>query len=142
LRVAAATLASQLVGTLAFAFGVYWIAVLHVTNAAIVSTLVAGAICVFAGGQAHRGSTNALLVCTTLDVAIAVLLLAPFADVRALTAPVLARLDLSPHILIAIGAFAMVAAVGCVLSIPQARRFAAWRTARILHTAKTSRGGA
>jgi hypothetical protein len=36
----------------------------------------------------------------------------------------------------------MVAAVGCVLSIPQARRFAAWRTARILHTAKTSRGGA
>jgi hypothetical protein len=140
-RVSLATLASQLVGTLAFAFGVYWIAALHTTSAAIVGVLAAGAICVFAGGQAHRGSTNALLVCTTLDVAVAVLLLARIPPVMALVTPVLARLGLSPYWLVAIGGFAAFAAIGCVATIPEARRFAAWRTARILSAARTSRGG-
>lgn len=140
--VSVATLSSQIVGALGFALSVYWIGARQTITVSTVSLLLCGALSVFAGGQAHRGSTNALLVCTFMDTAVAIILVAHIPPAVELANPVVTRLALPIDALATVGSFSALAAIACVLSIPQARRFAAWRTARILHTAKTSRGGA
>jgi hypothetical protein len=141
--VATATLASQLLGTLAFALGLIWIVALRVTDPSIIAVMVAGAICVFAGGNAHRGNVIALGICAVFDVAVAVAALARLPATRAFAWPPLARFDVEQHLpiaLLAAGIIAALAAITCIAALPQARRFAAWRGEQILHAARVVRG--
>ncbi len=134
--VAAATLASQLLGTLAFGLALVWI-VKHGNRAPWVFAILAlGAVCVFAGGIAHRGSVRALAVCVLLDAAVAVVCLGHLSSVKgfmlppvAWVAPAIAH-ELATAMTIA-GAVAALAAVACIAAAPQARRFAQWRGALV-----------
>ncbi|HLL20745.1 MAG TPA: hypothetical protein VK427_01380 [Kofleriaceae bacterium] len=137
--VAAATLVSQLLGTLAFAFGLVWIVALRVNDAAVVAVLVVGALAVFAGGHAHRGSVVALGACAAFDVAASVVGLARLPGVEAFTQPVLARFAAEDHLAVGLtvtGIVAALAAITCIAALPQARRFAAWRGQRVLEAAR------
>ncbi len=139
--VAASTLASQLLGTIAFALALGWIVSLHVTTPPVIGVLVAGALCVFAGGHAHRGSLVGLVICGLFDAAIAGLCLVRVAQAVGFVVVPLARLSsaVTPHIDLAIlvlGAIAALAAVACFAALPQARRFAVWRGEQILHAAR------
>ena len=131
---AAATLATQLLGTLAFALALFWLVVLSHEQPVIFAVATAGAGAVFAGGAAHRGNLPALATCAAFDLALAAVLLARIPAADALLAPGLARLSAADHLALAstiLGALAATATVACVAAFPQARRFAAWVTARI-----------
>lgn len=143
--VAAATLASQLLGTLAFALALVWIIKHGDRQPVSLTILVLGAVCVFAGGNAHRGSVRALAVCALLDLAIAVACLANSSAVNAFVlapvawaVPAVAR-ELAIATMIA-GVVAALAACACIAAVPQTRRFAAWRDESILHAARAWRG--
>lgn len=141
--VATATLASQLLGTLAFALGLIWIAALHVTDAAIVAVMVAGTVAVFAGGNAHRGNVIALGLCAVFDVAVAVATLARLQVTESFAWPPLARFGAEsalPLAMLGAGVVAALAAITCIAALPQARRFAAWRGEQVLHAARVVRG--
>jgi hypothetical protein len=141
--VATATFASQLLGTLAFALGLVWIVALRVTDAAILSIMIAGAIAVFAGGNAHRGNVIALALCALFDLAVAVATLAHLPIARAFTWPPLARFNIEQHLALGLffaGIIAALAAITCIAALPQARRFAAWRGEQILLAARVVRG--
>ena len=141
--VATATFASQLLGTIAFALAVAWIAALRVTEPQILAVMIVGAIVVFAGGNAHRGNVVALGICATFDVAVAAALLARVPVAEAFASPPLARLHVDQHLalaLLAAGIVAALAAIACIAALPQARRFAAWRGEQILHAARVVRG--
>lgn len=141
--VAAATLASQLLGTLAFALALVWIVALRVTEPTVIAVMVVGAACVFAGGNAHRGNVTALGICVVFDLAVAVAALVRLPAADAFAWPALARIHAEPHlalVMAAAGATAALAAVACIAALPQARRFAAWRGEQILHAARVARG--
>ena len=142
-RVAAATFASQLLGTFAFALALVWIAMLHVTEPSIIAVMIAGAAVVFAGGHAHRGNLVALVLCAAFDVTAAIALLARLPAAEAFAWPPLARIHAEQYLAIAMpiaGAVAALAAVACIAALPQARRIAAWRGEQILHAARVVRG--
>ena len=143
--VSTATLLSQLFGTLAFALSLAWIISMRVTDGTVIGTLVVGAIVVFAGGNAHRGSLVGLVLCAAFDAAVAVLCLTKNATAGAFVGVPLARLSpsLFKHgelVLVVAGAVAAAAAIACMAALPQARRFAAWRGEQIMHAARVARG--
>ena len=141
--VAAATLASQLLGTCAFALALAWIVALRVTEPQIIAVMIVGAVVVFAGGNAHRGNVIALGICATFDVAAACALLARIPAAEAFAWPPLARAGVEHYLAIAMlaaGIVAALAAITCIAALPQARRFAAWRGEQILHAARVVRG--
>lgn len=137
--VATATFASQLLGTFAFALALVWIVALRSTEPPVVGVLLAGAVAVFAGGNAHRGNVIALGICTVLDLAAALFLLARLAVTDAFAGPALARVGIDPptYVLLGTGIVAALAAIACVAAMPQARRFAAWRGEQILQAARS-----
>lgn len=141
---AGATLVSQLLGAIAFALALLWFVKLGNRSAPTIAVMIAGALCVFAGGHAHRGSVIAVLACVAFDIAIAVACFAVPAAQPFVAAPVawLAPAAL-PHLAIAmvvVGSAGAIASVACLLALPQARRFGAWRDAQILRAARVSRG--
>jgi hypothetical protein len=117
-----ATLLTQLLGAFVFAVAVLRIARLDDRSAAVNAMLVLGAIAVFAGGHAHRGSVFALICCEILDLAVAVVCITTDLGVRWL-APVLG--DRIPIASMA-GFAGAVAAAACIAAIPQVRRLEAW----------------
>ena len=139
---ASATLATQLLGTLVFALAFYWV-FRHrgywPTNVAILSV---GAIGVFAGGNAHRGSVRALVVAALFDVAVVIACFAKFSAVKAfVVAPVAwaapKLVPFLPTITISAGILAVFAAAACVAAVPQTLRFAAWRYEQLLQAVRT-----
>ena len=130
--VATAALVTQLLGTTAFALALVWILALHVTSTPVLAITAAGALCVFAGGAAHRGSLRALAACATFDLAVAILLFARPPEADAFLHPALAQLSATAHLALAatlLGAVAALAALTCLAAVPQTRRFAAFRDA-------------
>lgn len=141
--VATATLATQLLGTLAFALALVWIVALRVTDPVILAAGLAGAACVFAGGNAHRGNLVALGLCAVFDIGVAVATLARLPAAEAFAVPGFARIGAEQHVGLALfiaGTIAALAAITCLAALPQARRFAAWRGEQILHAARVVRG--
>jgi len=142
--VASATLASQLLGTLVFALALVWI-IKHGNSWPVnLTILVLGAVAVFAGGNAHRGSLGALAVCALLDLAVAIACLAKISAVHAFVlAPVAwavpAAAPKLPIATMIAGIVAVLAASACIAAVPQTRRFAAWRDKQILHAARAWR---
>lgn len=143
--VAGATFVSQLLGMLGFVLALVW-TIKHgghwMVNATILSL---GALVVFAGGHAHRGSVGALVVCAVLDMAVAIACLANIAAVDAFvrmpTAWALPAALPKLHIATTIaGGVALLAASACMAALPQTRRFAAWRERQILIAAGAWRG--
>lgn len=142
---ATATLVSQVLGAVAFVLALVWRLRLGGEGAGIVAVMVAGAACVFAGGLAHRGSVVAVIACVAFDMAIAIACLTElsaahafvYVPVASISAAAAAHLPLALAIT---GLLAVLAAIGCVAGLSQARRFAAWRDAQILQAARVSRG--
>lgn len=141
--VSIATFTSQLLGALAFALAVVWIAKHGDRQPVTLTILVLGAVCVFAGGNAHRGSVLALALCALLDIAIAIACLAKISAVKAFVvtplawaAPTVAH-ELAFAITIA-GTVAVLAASACIAAIPQTRRFMAWRD-ELVHGSRAGR---
>jgi drug/metabolite transporter (DMT)-like permease len=142
--VAIATLASQLLGTLAFALAFVWVFKHGDRQPLSVAILVLGAVCVFAGGNAHRGSVRALVVCAVLDIAFAIVCLANLSGAKAfLLAPVAwAAPAIAGELALAMtitGIVAALAASTCIAAVPQTRRFAAWRSEQIMHAVRAWR---
>ena len=141
--VATATLASQLLGTVAFALALVWIVALRVSDPVVIAVMVVGAAVVFAGGNAHRGNVIALGVCAVFDAAVAIAALAHLPAAETFLWPPLARIQAEQHLALGMliaGIVAGLAAVTCIAGLPQARRFAAWRGEQILHAARVVRG--
>lgn len=141
--VATATLATQLLGTLAFVLALAWVVALRVTDPVVVAIAAAGAACVFAGGNAHRGNLAALGMCALFDIGIAVATLGRLSATEAFAVPAFAHVDAEQHVRLALfvaGTIAALAAITCIAALPQARRFAAWRGEQILHAARVVRG--
>lgn len=143
--VASATLASQLLGTLTFALALVWIIKFGHHKPVNLTILVLGALGVFAGGNAHRGSVVALVVCALLDLAVAIACLGNIAAVAvfvqapvAWAAPAIA--SKLPIVTMIAGIVAVLAASACMAALPQTRRFAAWRERQILHAARAWHG--
>jgi hypothetical protein len=139
-----ATFTTQLLGALAFALAVVWIIKQGDRQPMKLAILALGAVGVFAGGNADRGSVFALALCALLDVAVAIACLAKLSAVKAfVVTPVAWAAPTATHqlaigITIA-GTVAVLAASACIAAIPQTRRFAAWRDEQILRAA--SRAG-
>lgn len=145
---ASAMAATQLLGSLVFALAFAWL-IKHrgdwPTNVAILSL---GAIGVFAGGKAHRGSVVALGVAALFDLGVATAFTC-FGRISAIktfvatpvawVAPALLPM-LSTIVMIA-AIIAVCAAAACVAAVPQTRRFAEWRYEQLLHAVR-SWGGA
>jgi hypothetical protein len=138
-RLAAATLISQLLAASMFVVSLWWI-VRHGTTDVAVIGLVVGAVGVFAGGMAHRGGVGALVACSVLDLALAVSCLVAPPPVRAFVQVPLAKL--SPRLveelattMVVTGVVAALAAIACLVALPQARRFATWRDQRVRQAA-------
>lgn len=127
------TFATQLFGTIAFALALVWIIKLGVTGDAVVAGLVIGALCVFVGGAAYRGSIVALGLCAIINIAIAIALLAQISHVIAFVITPLAHVSATQldAARIIIGCVAAMAAAECFVAAPQAREFARWRTEEI-----------
>jgi len=141
--VATATLASQLLATIAFALALVWIVALRVSEPAVIAVLCVGAVCVFAGGNAHRGNVIALGICAAFDIAVAITTLVRLPSAVAFTEVPFARFHAAaylPAAMLVAGVIAALAAVTCIAALPQARRFAAWRGEQILHAARVVRG--
>ena len=127
------TFATQMFGALAFVLALMWIIKLRSTDGAVLAGLGIGAVCVFAGGAAYRGSVIALGLCAALGIAIAIALLAQQAHVIAfITAPLanVSAYQLDAARIIA-GCVAAMAAAECFVAMPQAREFAQWRDEQI-----------
>lgn len=139
--VATATLASQLLGMLAFALALVWIVKQGDRQPVSVTILVLGVVCVFAGGNAHRGSLRALALCALLDLAIAIACLANISAVQAfVVVPVAWAAPAVVHELaiatMITGVVAALAASACIAAVPQTRRFAAWRDEQLVRAAR------
>ena len=139
-RLAPATLVSQLLAASVFVMSLWWIVRHGNTDVAMIG-LVAGASGVFAGGMAHRGGVGALVACSVLDLALALSCLIAPPPVRAFVQPPLAKL--SPRLveelatsMIVMGVVAAIAAIACLVALPQARRFARWHDQRIQQAAR------
>lgn len=126
-----ATFISQLLGMIAFLMAAMWILELGHRNAGVIAVAVFGAVSVFVGGQAHRGSVGALWMCAGLDVAVGIACLIRVSTVTkfiympiAWAAPTVARdLNLAMSITSVV---ALVTAVVCIVAVPQTRRYLAW----------------
>ena len=125
--VATATFTSQCLGTLAFTMTLAWSLHHRVAHPDVTMVCALGAIWVFAGGWAHRGSLPALACCALLDFALAAACL----DARAWLPPPPSRIapELVELALRAVYAVALLAGVTCLAAMPQLRRVAAWRSA-------------
>jgi len=132
-----AALASQLLGALAFFLVLASAWVFKIDGwVALGAPLALGALWVFAGGSAVRGSLAALTCCALLDTVLAAICFAnawgASGFVRAATARAAPALTMHiDTIQPIVGGIAALAAVACVAAIPQVRRMAAWRDARI-----------
>jgi hypothetical protein len=141
--IAIATCTSQLLGALAFALALVWI-VKHGDRQPMKLTILAlGAVCVFAGGNAHRGSVLALALCALLDIAVAVACLAKLSAVKAFVVPPVtwAAPTVTHELALAItiaGTVAVLAAAASLAAIPQTRRFVAWRDEQHLRASRAS----
>src|SRR5262245_38778842 len=116
-----ATLASQLVATIAFALALISFVKFHDHRAAIIALLAASAGCVLAGGAAHRGGVLALVACVAGDGIAAIAGLAHAGWARELAVRPIGWLAASgvrhvDHALTLAGSFAALAAVGCALA--------------------------
>jgi hypothetical protein len=127
------TFATQLFGTIAFALALVWIIRVGVTDDAVLVALFGGAVCVFAGGAAYRGSMVALGLCAVLDIAIAIALLAQQSHVIAFVTAPFANLSVQQldMVRIVVGCVAAMAAAECFVAAPKAREFAAWRNEQL-----------
>ena len=133
-----ATFISQLLGMLAFLMAATWMLKLGHRDVGAIGVALVGAVSVFAGGNAHRGSIRALGMCVAFDIAIGVACLIRWSSVTkfvyaptAWAAPrIAADLNLAMSITSTI---ALLTAVVCVVAVPQTRRYLAWhRTQRTL----------
>lgn len=134
-----ATFTSQLLGIIAFLMAAAWMLKLGHHNAGVVAVALFGAIAVFAGGHAHRGSVGALGVCAGVDLAIGVATLLKWRIVMtfayyplAWAAPKIAN-DLVFAMSVA-SFVALIAAVACVFAVPQTRRYLAWHRTQMTLT--------
>ena len=136
---AIATIPSQLLGTLAFALAFVWIYKFGDRRPVSLTIGVLGAVCVFAGGKALRGSVLALAVCAFLDLSVAIACLTDVARAKAFVlTPIawLAPTAANPLVITIAGVVAVVAASMCIVAVPQIRQFAAWRGEQVLHAAR------
>lgn len=139
--VAIATFTTQLLGALAFALAVVWIIKQGDRQPMTLTILTLGALGVFAGGNAHRGSILALALCALLDVAVAIGCLAKLSAVKAfvVTPVAWAAPSVGHELALAIsiaGIVAGLAASACIAAIPQTRRFTAWRDEQVLRASR------
>jgi hypothetical protein len=126
-----ATFISQLLGILAFLMAATWMLELGHRNVGVITVALLGAVSVFAGGQAHRGSIGALGMCAGFDLAIGVVCLIRWSSVTKFVyaptswaAPEIARdLNLAMSITSLV---ALLTAVVCIVAVPQTRRYLAW----------------
>jgi hypothetical protein len=124
--------ATQLLGMLAFALALSSVIRLRMTDDLVISVLVGGGVCVFAGGAAYRGSVVALGVCAILDLVIATALLSHSSSLTVITAPLPAvAAQYLETACIILGCVAAMAAAECLVAAPQARHFARWRAEQI-----------
>jgi len=131
-RLAGVTLLSQLVAACVFGLAL-WCFLRHAgPRGPIVGIMVASAVGVFAGGAAHRGSLFALACCAVIDVAIGVTAIYPLPAARPYAAMLFAKVPHANLVMPLGGVVALVAALACLLVVPDVRRFARWfdRTAR------------
>jgi hypothetical protein len=136
---AIATFTSQLLGIVAFALAVAWICKHGDRRPASFAILVLGPLCVFAAGNALRGSVRALALCALLDVAAAIVCLGNIAAAKAFVlAPIAwAAPAIANQLAFTIaGVLAGLAACACVVAVPQIRQLAAWRNEQIMHVAR------
>jgi len=139
-RLAPATLVSQLLAASVFVMSLWWIVRHGNTDVAMIG-LIVGASGVFAGGMAHRGGLVALVACCVLDLALALACLVAPPQVLAFVQAPLAKL--SPRLgeelattMVVMGVVATLAAVACLVALPQARRFATWHDQRVQQAAR------
>ncbi len=132
-----ATFVSQLLGLIAFLIAATCMLELGHRNAAVFAVALFGAACVFAGGKAHRGSVRALGLCATIDLTIGVACLIPWSTVTdfvyaptASVAPTIAN-DLNSTMSIT-SLVALLAAVICIVAVPQTRRYLAWYRTQVV----------
>jgi hypothetical protein len=126
-----ATFISQLLGLLAFLMAAMWMLQLGHRNVGVIAVALFGALSVFAGGQAHRGSVWALGMCVGADLLVGVACLIRSASVTkfvyaptAWAAPNIASdLNLAMSITSIV---ALLTAVACIVAVPQTRRYLAW----------------
>lgn len=131
-----ATFTSQLLGLITFLLAATWMMKLGNRHWPIIAVAVFGVVAVFSGGRAHRGSVGALGMCAGLDLAIGIACLIKWAAVMkfvyfptAWAAPKIADdvvLALSVTSLVA-----LLAAVACIVAVPQTRRYLAWHQAQM-----------
>lgn len=126
-----ATFTSQLLGLVTFLLAAAWMLRLGHHNVPVIAVALFGALSVFAGGHAHRGSVGALGMCAAVDLAIGVASLLKWPIVMrfvyyptAWAAPKIAN-DLVFALSIA-SFVALIAAAACVFAVPQTRRYLAW----------------
>jgi len=145
---ASAMFATQLLGALVFALAFVWITKHHGDWPTNVAILCAGAIGVFAGGKAHRGSVRALGVAAVFDLGVATAFTC-YGHVAAIKTFVVtpvawvapALLPMLSTIVMIAALIAVCAAAACIAAVPQTRRFAEWRYEQVLHAVR-SWGGA
>ena len=126
-----ATFTSQLLGIIAFLLAATWMLKLGQRNVGVIAVALFGALAVFAGGHAHRGSVGALGVCAGVDLAIGVASLLKWPIVMkfvyfptAWAAPKIAN-DLVFALSI-VSFVALNAVVACAFAVPQTRRYLQW----------------
>ena len=133
-----AALASQVLGAAGFCLVLAWAwAVKADARIAVGALLALGAVWVFAGGSALRGSVAALGCCAVLDVALALVVLANAAHARRLiriaTAHLVPAVATHAELVLVISAgVAAFAAVACIAAVPEVRRMAAWNERHLL----------
>ncbi len=136
-----AALASQLLGTAAFFLVVAWAwSIEGDARVAIGVGLGLGTLWVFAGGSALRGSLAGLFCCALLDLALAATVLANASGARAFVHAATARVapQIAAHVdtvFLVAGGAAVLAAVACVVAVPQVRRMAVWQDEQIARLA-------
>ena len=133
---AVATFISQLLGILAFLLAAIWMLDVGHRNGGVAAVALFGAVSVFAGGQAHRGSIGALGMCVVFDVAIGfACLIRPSIVTKFVYAPVAqtapniaGNLDVAMSIMTVV---ALLTAIVSMLAVPQSRRYLAWRRTQL-----------
>jgi hypothetical protein len=131
---AAATNVTQLVSGIALGLAIASAARHFDASAAFDAWLIVPLLGIFAGGKAYRGSPGALVVAAMIDtVIVAVCLVGRDHVIEMLHASGALRYVTVDTALLTYGiaALAGVAGLACLAALPQARRYAAWRHARI-----------
>ena len=139
---AVAAHSTQLVSGIALGLAIPWAARRFDASSALFAWLIVSIIGFFAGGKAYRGSVGALFVGAAIDAVIVAMCLLGRDRVTELlhvSGVVPYVTDDAELLALAIAAFAGVAFLACMATLPQARRYAAWWRSQIELAFRTRR---